>query len=69
MNKPPEQKKPSLLKVVRTVLSAAIGIQSNKSHEDGFEGGDLKVYIVVGLVFVAVFIATIAMVVSNVIAQ
>jgi len=62
-------KKPSLLQVVRSVLSAAIGIRSNKSHDEDFEGGDLKVYIAVGLVFIAIFIATVFTVVSSVLPE
>lgn len=67
MNDDSKPKKLPLLQVIRSVLSAAIGVQSSKNRERDFEGGNLKVYIITGLVMVAVFISTLVIVVSNVI--
>jgi len=69
MNDDSKPKKLSLLQVIRSVLSAAIGVQSSKNRQRDFEGGNLKAYIIVGLVVVAVFISTLIIVVSNVINQ
>ena len=61
---PHEEKKPSSLQIILSVLSAAIGIQSSKNRERDFKGGSLKIYIFTGIVFVAIFIMTIVSVVS-----
>lgn len=58
--------KPSLFHVVKSVLAAAIGVQSNKNREEDFKHGSLPAYIVVGLVAVVLFIFTIVSIVSAV---
>ncbi len=59
-----EGKKPSILQIILSVLSAAIGIQSNKNRERDFEGGSLKTYIITGIVFVIIFVTTLISIVS-----
>lgn len=59
--------KPSLLHVVKSVIAAAIGVQSNKNREIDFQHGSLPVYITVGLIATVLFIFTIVKVVSAVI--
>ena len=61
--------KPSLLHVVKSVLAAAIGVQSNKNREVDFNHGSLPIYIVVGLVATLLFIYAISNVVSLVTGQ
>ncbi len=56
--------KPSLLHVVKSVISAAIGIQSDKNREEDFKRGSLPAYIIVGLIATLLFIFAIVKVVS-----
>lgn len=59
--------KPSLLHVVRSVIAAGIGVQSNKNREVDFKHGSLPVYIIVGIIATLLFILTIIAIVSWVI--
>ncbi|CAG1021206.1 DUF2970 domain-containing protein [Methylomonas sp. LL1] len=56
--------KPSLLHVVKSVLAAAIGVQSNKNREVDFKHGSLPAYIIVGLIGTVLFIFAIISIVS-----
>ena len=56
--------KPSLLHVVKSVIAAAIGVQSDKNREIDFKHGSLPAYIIVGLVATILFIFAIVGVVS-----
>ncbi|MGY6274111.1 DUF2970 domain-containing protein [Methylomonas sp. MgM2] len=58
--------KPSLLHVVKSVIAAAVGVQSNKNREIDFKHGSLPAYIVVGLIATVLFILMIAGIVSMV---
>jgi hypothetical protein len=58
--------KPGWLRVVGSVLSAAIGIQSSKNHERDFKHGRARNFIITGIVFTVVFVATVFTVVSTV---
>lgn len=59
--------KPSLLHVVKSVLAAAIGVQSNKNREIDFKHGSMPAYIIVGLAGTILFILAIVGVVTLVI--
>lgn len=59
--------KPSLLHVVKSVIAAAIGVQSNKNREIDFQHGSLPAYVFVGLIATVLFIFTIVTIVSAVI--
>jgi len=54
----------SLFKVVLSVMSAMIGIQSNKNRERDFAKGRPAAYIVVGIIMTVLFILTLWTVVS-----
>jgi len=56
--------KPSLLHVIKSVLAAGIGVQSNKNREIDFEHGSLSSYIIVGFIATVLFILAIVSVVS-----
>lgn len=56
--------KPNLLHVVKSVLAAAIGVQSDKNREVDFKHGSLPAYIIVGLIGTVLFILAIVAVVS-----
>lgn len=67
MNTPHDNEKPNLKAIVMSTLAAAIGIQSNKNRERDFVKGNIKVYIVAGLIFTTLFISSIVMLVKLVI--
>ena len=56
--------KPTMLQVVKSVLSAAIGVQSNANREQDFKSGSLGIYLVVGILATIIFIGTIILIVS-----
>ncbi|MFL2499616.1 MAG: DUF2970 domain-containing protein [Porticoccaceae bacterium] len=65
MPKEPDSKpKPSLLSVVKSILAAAIGVQSDSNRSRDFEQGNPLIFIVGGIVFTLLFIITIASVVG-----
>ena len=59
--------KPTIWDVVKSVLSAAIGVQSDKNRRADFEQGSLPVYIIAGLIFTVFFVVTLIFLVSKVI--
>ncbi|WAR44995.1 DUF2970 domain-containing protein [Methylomonas rapida] len=56
--------KPNLLHVVKSVLAAAIGVQSEKNREIDFKHGSLPAYIIVGLIGTVLFILAIVAIVK-----
>jgi len=57
---------PKILRVVQSTLAAAIGVQSKKNRERDFEEGNAGTFIVAGILFTVLFVATIVVVVSAV---
>ena len=55
-----------ILRIVQSTLGAAIGVQSKKNRERDFEEGNAGTFIVAGILFTVLFIATIVVVVSAV---
>ena len=55
-----------ILRVVQSTLAAAIGVQSKKNRERHFEEGNAGTFIVAGILFTVLFVATIVVVVSAV---
>jgi hypothetical protein len=55
-----------LLRVVQSTLAAAIGVQSKENRERDFEEGNAGIFIVAGVLFTLLFVATIVVVVSAV---
>ena len=55
-----------ILRVVQSTLAAAIGVQSKKHRERDFEEGNAGTFIVAGILFTVLFVATIVVVVSAV---
>jgi len=62
-------KAPGLRQVVGSVLSAAFGVQNSKNRERDFKHGKARIFIVTGIVFTALFIATVFLVVKLVLTQ
>jgi hypothetical protein len=56
--------KPSLLHVVKSVIAAAIGVQSDKNRDVDFTHGSLPAYLAVGGVATLLFIYVVAKVAS-----
>ena len=61
--------KPSLGAIVRSILAAAIGVQTNKNRERDFNEGNPLAFIIGGFVFTLLFIATIATIVGFVLSK
>ena len=56
--------KPSLLQVVKAVLGAMVGVQSERQRQQDFTASSPLPYIVVGIIFTLLFVATLLLVVS-----
>jgi diacylglycerol kinase len=59
--------KPSLLDIVKSVAASAFGVQSAKNRERDFQQQSIVPYIVVGVVFVLLFIAGLIVLVSQIV--
>jgi hypothetical protein len=62
-------KKPGLGALVKSILAAAIGVQSDKNRTRDFEQGNPLAFIIGGFVFTFLFIATIATIVGFVLSN
>ena len=70
MTKPTKySNKPSLGAVIKSILAAGIGVQSDKNRTRDFEQGNPLTFIIGGIVFTLLFIATLAMVVGFVLSN
>ena len=56
------------VKIIRSTLAAAIGVQSKKNRERDFEEGNAGAFIAAGIIFTALFITTVFGVVQWVLA-
>jgi hypothetical protein len=61
--------KPTIFQLVRSILGAAFGVQSSKTHERDFKQASPAVFIIGGLVFAVIFVVTLVMIVNMVIAK
>jgi len=59
--------KPSIIDVIKSVLSAAIGVQSGDNRLRDFSQGSFATYIIAGLIFTVLFVVGLVFLVSNVI--
>lgn len=70
MTKPTQKSnKPSLGAVIKSILAAGIGVQSDKNRTRDFEQGNPLTFIIGGIVFTLLFIATLALVVGFVLSN
>lgn len=60
---------PGLLSVVQSVLAAGIGVQSSRKRKRDFEHGRVINFVIVGVVFTALFVGAVVTVVQLVIAK
>ena len=51
-------------RIIQSTLAAAIGVQSKKNRERDFEEGNTGAFIIAGVTFTALFIATVMAVVT-----
>ena len=63
-NSSQNKQKPNLIAVIKSILAAAIGVQSDKNRTRDFEQGNPLIFIIGGIVFTLLFIITIASVVG-----
>ena len=56
--------KPGLGSLVKSILAAAIGVQTDKNREKDFTQGSPLAFIIGGFVFTALFMFTIAVIVG-----
>ena len=63
------KQKPSLVSVVKSILAAGIGVQSDKNRTRDFEQGNPLIFIIGGIVFTLLFITIVATVVGFVISN
>ena len=56
----------SFLQLIKSVLAAFIGVQSDKNRQADFEQGSMKSFIVGGVIFTALFVCLVIFVVSKV---
>ena len=66
---PQTEGKPGFGTLVKSILAAAIGVQSNKNRHRDFEQGNPLAFIVGGIVFTLLFIAAVATVVGLVLSN
>jgi len=62
-NKNKKTQGPGVFKIIQSVAAGALGVQSNKRHEEDFSGHSPWPYIVGGLLFTAIFVGTLIVVV------
>ena len=60
----PQTAKPGLCALVKSILAAAIGVQTDKNRKQDFTQGNPLAFIIGGFVFTALFILTIAIIVG-----
>lgn len=58
--------KPSIIEVIKSVLAAAIGVQSDANRQKDFTQGSLSTYIVAGLIFTVLFVSGLVFLVSKI---
>lgn len=67
--KTPNPGSPSLWQIISSILAAAFGVQSSKNRERDFAQGKTRHFIIGGIIFTVLFIATIVMIVKTVLSQ
>ncbi len=59
--------RPGLLGVIQSVLAALFGVQSEKKRQQDFEHGRASDYILVGIIFVIMFVLSLIWLVNTII--
>ena len=58
--------KPSIIQMIKSILAAFIGVQTEQNRKIDFEQGSPATYIIAGLIFTVLFVSVIVFVVSKV---
>jgi uncharacterized MAPEG superfamily protein len=64
-----QKNKPSLFDAFKSVAAAMIGVQKDENRVRDFEQGNPTVYIIIGIIFILLFLGTIGLIVSLVLSQ
>ncbi len=59
-----DQQQPGAIDILKSTLSAAIGVQSNANREKDFKHGNIKTFVFAGIIFTVLFIGTVITVVN-----
>ncbi len=62
--RPEAEEKPSATDLLKSTLSAAIGVQNNANRERDFKHGNIKTFVFAGIIFTVLFIGTVITVVN-----
>ncbi|NOT10898.1 MAG: DUF2970 domain-containing protein [Methylococcaceae bacterium] len=58
--------KPTIIEIIKSVVSAAIGVQSDKNRKKDFEEGTISTYLIAGLIFTVLFVVSLIFLVSTI---
>ncbi len=61
--------KPTITQVIKSVIAAAIGVQSDDNRQKDFEQGSLPTYIIAGIIFTVLFVCGLIFLVSAVLGK
>jgi len=61
--------KPTFWNILLSTFAAAFGVQNRKNLEQDFKHGNIKVYIIAGVLFTAIFVFTVIAVVKIVLSN
>lgn len=61
--------KPTITQVIKSVLAAAIGVQSNDNRQQDFTQGSLVTYVIAGLIFTVLFVSGLVFLVSTILGK
>jgi hypothetical protein len=56
--------KAEIIQLIKSVFSAAIGVQSDENRRKEFEQGSLLTYVVAGVIFTVLFVSSLILLVS-----
>ena len=59
--------KPTITQVIKSVLAAYIGVQSEANRKKDFENGSLSSYVIAGVIFTILFVLAIIFLVSTIV--
>lgn len=61
--------KPTIVDIIKSVIAAAIGVQTNANRQRDFQQGSLKAYIIGGIIFTVIFVISLVLLVSAILAE
>lgn len=61
--------KPTITQVIRSILAAVIGIQSDANRQRDLKEGHLSVYLIGGVIFTVLFVTGLVFLVSSILGK